>query len=98
MAQKTKIINGLAFQADGSFAANTVYLSHNRILSECEYNALAAEECTFDACGAYVIPGLTDIHFHGCMELTAATVRRKPFGQSPNTSCAMALPPSHPLP
>lgn len=67
MAQKTKIINGLAFQADGSFAANTVYLSHNRILSECEYNALAAEECTFDACGAYVIPGLTDIHFHGCM-------------------------------
>lgn len=67
MAPKTKIINGLVFQADGSFSESTVYLYHDRILSECEYTALDAEEYTFDARGDYVIPGLTDIHFHGCM-------------------------------
>lgn len=64
---KQRIVNGLVFHEDGSFVPETVYISDDRIVSEEEYTALSGDECVLDAQNAYVIPGLTDIHFHGCM-------------------------------
>lgn len=56
-----KIINGLVFHENQGFLAETLYVE----------NGLFAEHTTddtvIDAEGCYVIPGLIDIHFHGCM-------------------------------
>lgn len=62
-----KIINGLVFHEDGSFAPGVVYMHGDRIVSEADYRSAVGEEQVTDAAGGYVIPGLTDIHFHGCM-------------------------------
>lgn len=62
-----KIINGLVFQEDGSFVTKTVYICDEKIVSEEDYRNASGEETVIDAAGHYVIPGLTDIHFHGCM-------------------------------
>lgn len=62
-----KIINGLVFQEDGSFTPETVYICDEKIISEEDYRSASGEETVTDAAGRYVIPGLTDIHFHGCM-------------------------------
>ena len=67
MAAKYKITNGQVFQEEGSFSPGTVYLCNDRIVSEEEYHGASGEEQAIDAAGGYVIPGLTDIHFHGCM-------------------------------
>lgn len=65
-----RIINGAVFCEDGSFAPQTVYIIDEKLASQEAYlaaqSALGAEEVV-DAGGNYVIPGLTDIHFHGCM-------------------------------
>lgn len=67
-----KIINGAVFQEDGSFALQTVYMIDEKIVSQEEYLGVSGklglnDETVIDAKGDYVIPGLTDIHFHGCM-------------------------------
>lgn len=67
MGIKHQIINGLVFQEEGSFLPATVYVCDDRIVSEEAYLAVDGEEAILDAKGGYVIPGLTDIHFHGCM-------------------------------
>ncbi len=67
MSKKHKIINGLVFREEGAFEPATVYLCGDRIVSEEAYSASDADETITDAEGCYVIPGLTDIHFHGCM-------------------------------
>lgn len=67
MAVKKQIINGLVFQEEGSFLPGTVYICDDRIVSEKVYRDISGEETITDAQGGYVIPGLTDIHFHGCM-------------------------------
>lgn len=67
MAVKNQIINGLVFQEEGSFQPAAVYICDDRIVSAKAYNAAVGEETITDAKGRYVIPGLTDIHFHGCM-------------------------------
>lgn len=67
MTGKHKIIHGQAFQEEGSFAPGTIYLYNGRIATEEDYYAAPGEESVTDAAGGYVIPGLTDIHFHGCM-------------------------------
>lgn len=67
MAAKHKIINGKVFAEDGSFADGTVYIQNERIVSKEAYDAADGDETVTDAAGKYVIPGLTDIHFHGCM-------------------------------
>lgn len=67
MSKKHKIVNGLVFREEGSFEPATVYLCDDRIVSEDTYLASEAPEALTDAEGCYVIPGLTDIHFHGCM-------------------------------
>lgn len=65
--KKHKIINGLVFQEEGRFEPATLYLCGDRIVSEQTYAVSDADETLTDAEGCYVIPGLTDIHFHGCM-------------------------------
>lgn len=67
MNQKQKIMNGLVFQEDGTFAQECVYIYEERIVSGSEYHEISGEEHIVDARNTYVIPGLTDIHFHGCM-------------------------------
>lgn len=64
---KHKIINGLVFQEKGSFNPQTVYMLDERIVTEATYLDTSGAETVTDAAGDYVIPGLTDIHFHGCM-------------------------------
>lgn len=67
MAGKHKIINGLVFREEGDFEPADVFLCGDRIVSEETYRSTDGEETFTDAKGGYVIPGLTDIHFHGCM-------------------------------
>lgn len=66
-----KIINGLIFHEDGSFTPDTVYICGEKIVSqevyEKECSTASGNEMVTDAARNYVIPGLTDIHFHGCM-------------------------------
>lgn len=64
---KRKIINGLVFREEGVFEPETVYICGERIVSEEKYLDCSEKEIRTDAAGGYVIPGLTDIHFHGCM-------------------------------
>ncbi len=55
-----KIINGLVYDPQGEFVPRTV----------CTQGGLIAQEGggdTLDAAGCYVIPGLLDLHFHGCV-------------------------------
>lgn len=67
MSIKQQIKNGLIFQEEGEFLPQTLYIYKERIVSEKEYSTLPGEEQILDAKGGYVIPGLVDIHFHGCM-------------------------------
>lgn len=67
MAEKHQIIHGMLFQEEGSFSPGTLFLLDDRIVSEEIYHNTDGKETTTDAAGMYVIPGLTDIHFHGCM-------------------------------
>ncbi len=67
MNGRKRIENGLVFQESGAFAPDTVYLLDERIVTEKEYFEAGGAETVIDADGSCVIPGLTDIHFHGCM-------------------------------
>ncbi len=56
-----KIIDGLVFHEGKGFVKDTLYTEGGRFaLSSSEDTILDAESC-------YVIPGLIDIHFHGCV-------------------------------
>lgn len=54
------IRNGKIFQEEGTFTEGDLYLKGDLIAKEAEGEVI-------DATGLYVIPGLTDIHFHGCV-------------------------------
>ena len=54
------ISNGIVFSEDGKFSKRNLYLEADKIVANCEGEVL-------DATDLYVIPGLTDIHFHGCV-------------------------------
>lgn len=53
------IKNGLVFQDTGEFEKGTIYIENGRIASNGKGACLDAE-------GLYVVPGLVDIHLHGC--------------------------------
>lgn len=55
------IKNGLIFHADGSFEEEELYIEGERISEK------TTDQTVIDASGCYVIPGLTDIHFHACV-------------------------------
>lgn len=54
------IKNGKLFQEQGAFTDGDLFIEGDKI-------AASAEGEVIDAAGLYVIPGLTDIHFHGCV-------------------------------
>ena len=58
--------NGRIFREDGSFEQGNLYVQDGRIVSREDYRGPEGQQ-DLDASGLYVIPGLTDIHFHGCM-------------------------------
>lgn len=54
------IQNAKVFRADGDFEEREVYLAGDRFAGSPEGEAV-------DASGCYAIPGLVDLHFHGCV-------------------------------
>lgn len=62
------IKNGLVFTEDGKFEPMTIYTQDDKIVKLApSFDEIAASDDTvIDAKGCYVIPGLTDVHFHGC--------------------------------
>ena len=54
------IKNGLVFNEEGRFEEKDVFIDGDRISTEATGEVI-------DAKGLYVIPGLTDIHFHACV-------------------------------
>ena len=56
------IDNGIIFRPDNQFHIGTVAISDGQITDSIPDDAMR-----INAEGLYVIPGLTDIHFHGCM-------------------------------
>ena len=54
------IKNGKVFTEEGTFVEKELYIDGDKISS-----TVIGE--VIDATGLYVIPGLTDIHFHGCV-------------------------------
>lgn len=62
------IKNGLVFTEEGSFQPMTVYTKDDVIvrLAPAEEAVADSSDTVIDAAGCYVIPGLTDVHFHGC--------------------------------
>ncbi|MDD6194944.1 MAG: N-acetylglucosamine-6-phosphate deacetylase [Lachnospiraceae bacterium] len=55
------INNGWVFQENGTFAKRDIATRKDKIADTSD------DERVIDAENLYVIPGLTDIHFHGCM-------------------------------
>lgn len=64
-----KIQNALVFTEDGNFAQLDVLVKDGKIQAVTACGGLDQEEdeITVDGMGMYLIPGLTDIHFHGCV-------------------------------
>lgn len=64
------IKNGLVFTEEKIFLPLTIQTNGELITSltasHSSTESPAPEEAVIDASGCYVIPGLTDIHFHGC--------------------------------
>jgi len=54
------IKNGLVFTEEAKFEEKTLFIDKDKITDRENGEVL-------DATGLYVIPGLTDIHFHGCV-------------------------------
>ncbi|MBQ9390254.1 MAG: amidohydrolase family protein, partial [Synergistaceae bacterium] len=59
------IENGIIFRPDNKFHTGTITISNGRIINGIAQVSDSTEK--INAEGFYVIPGLTDIHFHGCM-------------------------------
>lgn len=53
------IENGLVLRDTGQFEKDTIYIENGRIADSAEGEILNAE-------GLYIVPGLIDIHLHGC--------------------------------
>lgn len=64
------IKNGKIFNEEGKFQIGDIHVKDGQI-SKIEYNgtdnANQIDEEVIDAAGLYVIPGMVDIHFHGCV-------------------------------
>ena len=61
-----QIINGKVFTSNSIFEHHTVCLNKQKIASVSPSAPIRSKDLVYDASGCYVIPGLTDIHLHGC--------------------------------
>lgn len=66
-----KIINGSVFLEDGKFDEVDVVCKDGLISDIGQDVASSSDTEIFDASNCYVIPGLCDIHLHGCMSFDA---------------------------
>ena len=55
------IKNALVFTDDCKFTQRDVYIENGR------FSDTASDSEVIDGTGCYLIPGLMDIHFHGCV-------------------------------
>lgn len=64
-----KIINGSVYGADFKFSNQTILTKDDRIesIDPAMPEAVTESDDILDASDCYVIPGLTDVHFHGCV-------------------------------
>lgn len=58
------IKNASVYTEDGRFLNKEIYIEKDRFV-DCEQKV--SDKKVIDAAGCYAIPGLTDIHFHGCV-------------------------------
>lgn len=58
------IKNASVYTEDGRFVPKDIYIEENRFV-DCEKKV--SDRTEIDGTGCYAIPGLTDIHFHGCV-------------------------------
>lgn len=56
-----KIVNAKVYTEEGIFQVQDVYTDGEKIAQQ------SADDIVVDGAGCYLIPGLTDIHFHGCV-------------------------------
>ncbi|MHB8130345.1 MAG: N-acetylglucosamine-6-phosphate deacetylase [Mobilitalea sp.] len=56
-----RIINANVFREEGIFKIEDINMTKDRITDSC-----SSDDDVIDATGLYAIPGLTDLHFHGC--------------------------------
>lgn len=56
-----KIINAKVYTEEGVFKVQDVYTDGEKIAKS------STDDMVIDGSGCYLIPGLTDIHFHGCV-------------------------------
>ena len=62
------IANGLIFTDSCTFEKKDILITQDKIMALLPPNSPPVESIAlYDATDCYVIPGLTDIHFHGCM-------------------------------
>ncbi len=59
-----RIKNAIVYTEDGSLLKKDIYIRGDRFITEEE---AASEDFILDAEGMYLIPGLTDLHIHGCV-------------------------------
>ena len=55
------IKNVKVFKENGSFEQGEIYIQGENFVETC------ADDQVIDGNGCYAIPGLTDVHFHGCV-------------------------------
>lgn len=63
---KRKITGNRIFSESRGFIPQVLYIAGERIVTEEVYAQTEGEEIVTDAGDFYVIPGLIDLHFHGC--------------------------------
>ena len=56
-----RIINAKVYTEEGIFQKKDVCTDGEKIVEE------STDDVILDGSGCYLIPGLTDIHFHGCV-------------------------------
>ncbi len=57
-----RITNGIVYGPDGRFHTRELYINPETGL----FSSSSLDERVWDASGCFLIPGLTDLHFHGC--------------------------------
>ena len=84
-----RIADALVFDAKEGFVHQDLCIREGRI-AECGEGELIS------APGCYLIPGLTDLHFHGCRGRTSRTAIPRGWPRWPPMSCPAESPRSAP--
>ncbi|MDF2484667.1 MAG: hypothetical protein K0R46_835 [Herbinix sp.] len=61
------IKNAMVYNEAGSFVTKDIAIEGEYLVAEANPSAASGQQEVIDAEGLYLIPGLTDLHFHGCV-------------------------------